>query len=175
MVSGTAESRGPKEGTYTSIYAPPPSSTSRPHWRLPILDTAVEEGGPRSYHLVQQPHRVHLPHRLWIKIPGEFLTGSEGPCAHFSTNHCGQEDGVLVPNLGLILTLGSGGLWVSGPVRVPGSQPSQALVPLPHPASDSTHPPQRGFCLPTQGPGCSHLCSTRNPISLTAGSPVPTQ
>lgn len=56
-----------------------------------------------------------------------------------------------------------------------GSHPPVPLVRSPQPTHTvSTHSPRPGFCLPTQGRRCSRVHSTRNPVSLTAGSLVPT-
>lgn len=70
----------------------------------------------------------------------------------------------------------SPGRWRAVGPRTPACQVASPLRPQSHAYTTpvSTHAPQHGFYLPTQGPGCSQLYSTRNPSSLPAESPVPT-
>lgn len=106
-------------------------------------------------------------HACSVKVPRKPLTGSDGPCAHFSTNHCGQEDGVFGPSWvscspWVVEGCGSQDLWV------PGRRPLQVPVTLHTPPPQSPRIPSAAGSVPRPGTLDAHSLTGR-------GIPSPSQ
>lgn len=155
-------------GWFQASLHPGPQSNRIPFPRGPasLLHTMTSLEVPRPGYGCQRwrPAAPHShPPGLQIKIPGESLMGPNGPCAHLSTNHRGQEDGVSGP------TWVSGAPWAGEGCGCQDLRGYQAVHPL-RPLSLVRPPQAPRTQLETYMGSVSHPGPWMlNPLPLTAG------